>query len=167
MIPAHERFDTDQTATERTDLRLVLDTQLLAFHGPAQLGFEAEAVTIVVRHGIKDEVDIASGSLGQVHRGIGLAQEFFGLEWDGTTHMAIADQGHGLPGLDGKVDAINGMAKALLEWETIDSDQLDDIMAGKPPRPPKDWTPRTPSSGGDGPAGGTPAVAADPAPTVA
>ena len=26
------------------------------------------------------------------------------------------------------------MAKALLEWETIDADQIDDIMAGKPPR---------------------------------
>jgi cell division protease FtsH len=54
----------------------------------------------------------------------------------------------------------------LLEWETIDSDQLDDIMAGKEPRPPKDWTPRIPSSGG-GDGGGAAAVAADPAPTVA
>ena len=33
-------------------------------------------------------------------------------------------------------DKMHAMAKALLEWETIDSDQLDDIMAGKPPRPP-------------------------------
>jgi cell division protease FtsH len=63
-------------------------------------------------------------------------------------------------------DKMHVMAKALLEWETIDSDQLDDIMAGKDPRPPKDWTPRTPNSGsGDG--GGAPAVAADPAPTAA
>ena len=38
-------------------------------------------------------------------------------------------------------DKMHAMAKALLEWETIDSDQIDDIMAGKPPRPPKDWTP--------------------------
>ncbi|HEY2189034.1 MAG TPA: cell division protein FtsH, partial [Caldimonas sp.] len=38
-------------------------------------------------------------------------------------------------------DKIHAMAAALLEWETIDSDQIDDIMAGKPPRPPKDWTP--------------------------
>ena len=29
------------------------------------------------------------------------------------------------------------MAKTLLDWETIDSHQIDDIMAGKPPRPPK------------------------------
>jgi cell division protease FtsH len=64
-------------------------------------------------------------------------------------------------------DKMHAMAKAMLEWETIDSDQLDDIMAGKPPRPPKDWTPRTPSSGGDGSSGGTPAVAKDPSPTAA
>jgi len=37
-------------------------------------------------------------------------------------------------------DKIHAMAKALLEWETIDSDQLDDIMGGKPPRAPKDWS---------------------------
>lgn len=34
-------------------------------------------------------------------------------------------------------DKMEAMAKALLEWETIDADQIDDIMAGKPPRPPK------------------------------
>ena len=44
-------------------------------------------------------------------------------------------------------DKIHAMAKALLEWETIDSDQIDDIMDGKPPRPPKDWTPSTEQAG--------------------
>jgi cell division protease FtsH len=34
-------------------------------------------------------------------------------------------------------DKIEAMTQALLEWETLDSDQLDDIMAGRPPRPPK------------------------------
>ena len=34
-------------------------------------------------------------------------------------------------------DKVEAMAKALLEWETLDADQLDDIMAGKPPRAPK------------------------------
>jgi len=63
-------------------------------------------------------------------------------------------------------DQMHAMAKALLEWETIDADQIDDIMAGKPPRPPKDWTPRNPSVGG-GDSGGTPAVNTDPAPTAA
>ena len=65
-------------------------------------------------------------------------------------------------------DKMHAMAKALLEWETIDGEQLDDIIAGKEPRPPKDWTPRNPSVGGSGgPSGGTPAVVTDPAPTVA
>ncbi len=34
-------------------------------------------------------------------------------------------------------DKVEAMAKTLLEWETIDADQINDIMAGKPPRPPK------------------------------
>jgi len=34
-------------------------------------------------------------------------------------------------------DKVEAMAKALMEWETIDADQIGDIMAGKPPRPPK------------------------------
>jgi len=40
-------------------------------------------------------------------------------------------------------DKIEAMTKALLEWETIDADQINDIMAGSPPRPPK---PPAPSS---------------------
>jgi cell division protease FtsH len=43
--------------------------------------------------------------------------------------------------IEGNQDKMHAMAKALLEWETIDSEQIDDIMEGKPPRPPKDWTP--------------------------
>ncbi len=34
-------------------------------------------------------------------------------------------------------DKVEAMAKALLEWETIDSDQIEDIMQGRPPREPK------------------------------
>src|SRR5688572_5821431 len=41
-------------------------------------------------------------------------------------------------------DKMHAMASALLEWETIDGEQIDDILSGKPPRPPKDWTPSTP-----------------------
>ena len=33
-------------------------------------------------------------------------------------------------------DKIETMAKALMEWETLDAEQIDDIMAGRPPRPP-------------------------------
>jgi len=34
-------------------------------------------------------------------------------------------------------DKMHAMAKALLEYETIDSDQIDDILAGRAPRLPK------------------------------
>ncbi|GAB7563432.1 ATP-dependent zinc metalloprotease FtsH [Methylobacillus methanolivorans] len=34
-------------------------------------------------------------------------------------------------------DKVEVMTAALLEWETIDAEQIQDIMAGKPPRPPK------------------------------
>ena len=34
-------------------------------------------------------------------------------------------------------DKVETMAKALLEWETLDSDQINDIMEGRAPRPPK------------------------------
>jgi cell division protease FtsH len=34
-------------------------------------------------------------------------------------------------------DKVDTMAAALLEWETLDADQLNDIMAGKQPRQPK------------------------------
>ena len=37
------------------------------------------------------------------------------------------------------MDKLHTMADALLTYETIDSDQIDDIMAGAKPRAPKDW----------------------------
>ena len=33
-------------------------------------------------------------------------------------------------------DKVERMARALLEWETLESDQIEDIMMGKEPRPP-------------------------------
>ncbi len=37
------------------------------------------------------------------------------------------------------LEKLHLMAKALIKFETIDSDQIDDIMAGKEPRVPSDW----------------------------
>jgi cell division protease FtsH len=39
--------------------------------------------------------------------------------------------------LDSNRDKVEAMTAALMEYETIDSDQINDIMEGKPPRPPK------------------------------
>jgi cell division protease FtsH len=51
----------------------------------------------------------------------------------------IIDQQYGLARrlIEENRDKLEAMAKALLEWETIDADQVNDIMEGKPPRPPK------------------------------
>ena len=59
-------------------------------------------------------------------------------------------------------DKMHAMARALLEWETIDAEQIEDIMNGKPPRPPKDWTPSS-----SRPSGPTPPVNPDGAPAAA
>ncbi|WP_119137908.1 ATP-dependent zinc metalloprotease FtsH [Pseudomonas reidholzensis] len=36
-------------------------------------------------------------------------------------------------------DKLDAMADALMKYETIDADQIDDIMAGRTPREPRDW----------------------------
>jgi cell division protease FtsH len=59
-------------------------------------------------------------------------------------------------------DKMHAMANALLEYETIDTAQIDDIMNDKPPRPPKDWSP---SNGKTNTA--TPPISAGSAPAAA
>jgi cell division protease FtsH len=51
----------------------------------------------------------------------------------------IIDQQYGLARriLEENRDKVEIMTHALLEWETIDAEQIDDIMAGRDPRPPK------------------------------
>ncbi len=42
--------------------------------------------------------------------------------------------------LTANLDKLHAMAEALLQYETIDAHQIDDIMAGRQPGPPADWT---------------------------
>ncbi|MCX9152280.1 MULTISPECIES: ATP-dependent zinc metalloprotease FtsH [Pseudomonas] len=49
-------------------------------------------------------------------------------------------------------DKLDAMADALMKYETIDADQIDDIMAGREPREPRDW------EGGSGTSGTPPVV---------
>ena len=60
--------------------------------------------------------------------------------------------------LEDNRDKVEAMAAALLELETIDADQIDDIMAGKPPRPPKPAS----TGGGSSSPGATPGPDAAP-----
>ncbi len=45
-------------------------------------------------------------------------------------------------------DKLDMMAHALMKYETIDRFQIDDIMEGREPRPPKNWGDSGPSAGG-------------------
>jgi cell division protease FtsH len=54
------------------------------------------------------------------------------------------------------LDKMHLMAEALMKYETIDRFQIDDIMAGRVPAPPRDWV-SPPSAGADSSAGGSPA----------
>jgi cell division protease FtsH len=63
--------------------------------------------------------------------------------------------------LEDNRDKVEAMAKALLELETIDADQIADIMAGKAPRPPKPTSAPAP-----GASSGPPPPAPEPAPTT-
>ncbi len=49
--------------------------------------------------------------------------------------------------LQENLDKLEMMAQALIKYETIDSSQIDDIMAGKTPKDPEGWNDSTPNSG--------------------
>ncbi len=131
---------------------------------------------MVTRYGMTD-------ALGPMVYAENEGEVFLGRSVTKTTNMSeqtmqkvdsevrrIIDQQYSLARklIEDNSDKMHAMAKALLEWETIDTEQIDDIMAGREPRPPKDWTPRTPSGGGSGGgSGGAPAVTPEPAPTAA
>jgi len=75
---------------------------------------------------------------------------------DGTAHTideeirAIIDRNYkrATQILQDNFDKLHAMADALIKYETIDAHQIDDIMNGKPPRPPQDWEDDKPASGG-------------------
>jgi cell division protease FtsH len=65
---------------------------------------------------------------------------------------AIIDQQYALARrlLEENRDKVEVMTKALLEWETLDAHQIEDIMNDRPPRPPKP-VPAKPVAPTDGP----------------
>ena len=62
--------------------------------------------------------------------------------------------------LEDNRDKVEAMTKALMEMETIDAEQVDDIMAGRPPRLPKSASGKTPASGDVPPADAAPTTEA-------
>jgi cell division protease FtsH len=62
--------------------------------------------------------------------------------------------------LTSSLDKLHAMSDALMKYETIDEEQLKDIMAGKPPKPPAGWddtlSNKPPKAPAEGPATGGP-----------
>jgi cell division protease FtsH len=127
---------------------------------------------MVMRYGMSDE-------LGPMVYAENEGEVFLGRSITKTVNMSeatmvkvdrevrrIIDEQYGVARrlIEANKDKMHAMAGALLEWETIDGEQIDDIMAGKPPRTPKDWTPSA-SKGSTG--GATPPATADGAPATA
>jgi cell division protease FtsH len=116
---------------------------------------------MVTRYGMSD-------ALGPMVYAENEGEVFLGRSITKTTHVSeetmrkvdaeirrIIDEQYGLARrlIEENRDKVEAMAKALLEWETIDSEQIDDIIAGKPPRPPKSTT-SPPPTGGKSASGG-------------
>ncbi|CAB3728361.1 ATP-dependent zinc metalloprotease FtsH [Achromobacter deleyi] len=120
----------------------------------------AIARDIVTRYGMTDE-------LGPMVYAENEGEVFLGRSVTKTTHMSeatmqkvdseirrIIDEQYGVARkiLEENRDKVEVMTAALLEWETIDADQINDIIEGRPPRPPK--TPQGPSDTPDTPPSG-------------
>ena len=167
QLPEGDRYSMDKTR--------MLDTISVLFGGRiaeevfmnqmttgASNDFEratAIARDMVTRYGMTDE-------LGPVVYAENEGEVFLGRSITKTTHMSeetmqkvdkqirrIIDEQYAIARklIEDNQDKMHAMAKALLEWETIDAEQIEEIMAGKEPSPPKDWTPSVNRSGGGDP----------------
>ncbi len=120
----------------------------------------AIARDIVTRYGMTDE-------LGPMVYADNEGEVFLGRSGTKTTHVSeatmqkgdneirrIIDEQYRVARkiLEANRDKVEVMTRALLEWETIDADQIEDIIQNRPPRPPK--TPEGPSDTPDTPASG-------------
>jgi cell division protease FtsH len=178
QLPEGDRYSMDKTR--------MLDTISVLFGGRiaeevfmdqmttgASNDFEratAIARDMVTRYGMTDE-------LGPVVYADNEGEVFLGRSITKTTNMSeetmqkvdkqirkIIDEQYGIARrlIEDNKDKMHAMAKALLDWETIDAEQIEDIMKGREPRPPKDWNPPTNRPNG----GSNPPVSTDGAPAA-
>ncbi|TBO28792.1 ATP-dependent metallopeptidase FtsH/Yme1/Tma family protein [Aquabacterium lacunae] len=178
QLPEGDRFSMDKSR--------MLDTISVLFGGRiaeevfmdqmttgASNDFEratAIARDMVTRYGMTDE-------LGPMVYADNEGEVFLGRSITKTTNMSeetmqkvdkqirkIIDEQYAIARklIEDNQDKMHAMAKALLDWETIDAEQIEDIMKGREPRPPKDWTPPTNKPNG----GSNPPMSTDGAPAA-
>jgi cell division protease FtsH len=142
-----------------------LESQLSSMFGgrvAEELIFGPESVTTGASNDIKRATDIARSmvtkwglsDLGPLAYGEEEGEVFLGHSV--TQHKNISDEtAHAIDIevrriidrnytrttkiLTDHIDKLHMMADALMKYETIDAHQIDDIMEGRDPRPPKDW----------------------------
>jgi len=160
QLPENDRYSMDKTR--------LLDTIAVLFGGRiaeelfmnqmttgASNDFEratAIARDIVTRYGMTDELGpmVYAENEGEVFLGRSVTKttnmsEATMQKVDSAIRQIIDDQYNVARRiLEENREKVEVMTAALLEWETIDMDQINDIMDGRPPRPPK-----TPDSSSD------------------
>jgi len=153
QLPSEDRYSMDKNR--------ILDTIAVLFGGRIAEEIFMNQMTTGASNDFERATDMArrmvtqwgmSDALGTMVYGENEGEVFLGRSV--TTHKNISeatmqqvdaeirriiDQQYGLARklIEDNRDKIEAMTHALLEWETIDSDQINDIMEGKPPRPPK------------------------------
>jgi cell division protease FtsH len=153
QLPSEDRYSMDKNR--------ILDTLAVLFGGRIAEEIFMNQMTTGASNDFERATDMArkmvtqwgmSDALGPMVYGENDGEVFLGRSV--TTHKNVSeatmqkvdeeirriiDQQYALARglIEANRDKIEAMTKALLEWETIDADQINDIMAGKPPRPPK------------------------------
>jgi len=144
-----------------------LESQIASLFGgriAEELIFGADAVTTGASNDIERVTDIArnmvtrwglSKKLGPMTYSDDEGEVFLGHSV--TQHKQVSDEtAHLIDGevrdivdrnyerartiLETNIDKLHLMADALVKYETLDTEQIDDIMQGRSPRPPQDWS---------------------------
>lgn len=104
---------------------------------------------MVTRYGMSDSLGIVvyAENEGEMFMGHSMGGKSSNMSEDTMQKVdeevrRIIDEQYGIARklIEDNRDKMEAMTQALLEWETIDADQIKDIMEGKPPRPPKDYS---------------------------
>ncbi len=100
------------------------------------------ARAMVTRYGMSEALGTMVYMDDNQHSGFGMASKSVSEETQQKVDdeiRSILDRQYALSRslLEANRDKVEAMSKALLEWETVDADQINDIMAGLEPRQPK------------------------------
>ncbi len=174
--------ETDRYSTSRRELESRI-TSLFGGRCAEELIFGADGVTTGAANDIERATELArnmvtkwglSDKLGPLTYSEETGEVFLGRSVtqhkqvsDVTAHAIDEEVRRVIEGnytrakgiLEANLDKLHSMADALIKYETIDEEQLKDIMAGNTPKPPKDWDEtlsNKPPQAPPAPAGGPP-----------